>query len=86
MKLFGRFGQNERSLFSFLLSEEPFSLREFCSQPAAAESFYRLHHLYDYGALHLVIVSRFRAIEVTGTKLNRSLRAFVPPMKQNWSC
>ncbi len=64
VKLFGRFGQNERSLFSFLLSEEPFSLRAFCSQPAAAESFFRLHHLYDYARAtfgHRLAVQSYRS-------------------------
>jgi hypothetical protein len=64
VKLFGRFGQNERSLFSFLLSEEPFSLRTFCSQPAAVESFYRLHHLYDYARAtfgHRLAVQSYRS-------------------------
>ena len=48
VKLFSRFGQNERSLYSFLLSNEPFALQSFAEQPAKADSFYRLHHLYDF--------------------------------------
>jgi len=48
VKLFARFGQNERSLYSFLLSNEPFALQSFAEQPAKADSFYRLHHLYDF--------------------------------------
>ncbi len=46
--LFTRFGQNERSLFSFLLSNEPFGLMEFSQKPVASNSVYRIHNLYDY--------------------------------------
>ena len=48
LRLFARYGQNERSLFSFLLSNEPFGLQAFAERSAGPESFYRLHHLYDY--------------------------------------
>ncbi|RRR76244.1 MAG: hypothetical protein EI684_03405, partial [Candidatus Viridilinea halotolerans] len=48
VQLFRRFGQNERSLFSFLFSSEPLGLREFAEQPLATGQFYRLHNLYDY--------------------------------------
>src|SRR5262249_51031657 len=47
MRTFRRFGQNERSLFSFLLSNEPFGLQAFSQNNAVAE-LYRLHDLYDY--------------------------------------
>lgn len=50
VKLFSRFGQNERSLFSFLLSMEPFGLQAFSDAPAKADSLYRIHNLYDYAA------------------------------------
>ena len=48
VKLFSRFGQNERSLFSFLLSNEPFGLQDFARQTIREGEFYRLHNLYDY--------------------------------------
>jgi len=48
VRLFSRFGQNERSLFSFLFSNEPFGLREFAERPADKGQFYRLYNLYDY--------------------------------------
>ena len=48
MNLFRRFGQNERSLFSFTLSNEPFALQEFAAQKIEGNSLYRLYHLYDY--------------------------------------
>jgi hypothetical protein len=50
VKLFSRFGQNERSLFSFLLSTEPHGLQDFAQQSARAETTFRIHHLYDYAA------------------------------------
>jgi sulfur relay (sulfurtransferase) DsrF/TusC family protein len=50
VKLFSRFGQNERSLFSFLLSNEPAALQSFAQLPAKADNLYRLHHLYDYAS------------------------------------
>lgn len=48
VRLFSRFGQNERSLFSFLLSTEEFGLQAFACQPLSKAGFYRLHHLFDY--------------------------------------
>lgn len=48
MRTFRRFGQNERSLFSFLLSNEPFGLQAFSQRSAAGNQLYRLHDLYDY--------------------------------------
>ncbi len=48
VRLLSRFGQNERSLFSFLLSTEPFGLMSFADRPAKDGSFYRLSDLYDY--------------------------------------
>lgn len=49
IRTFQRFGQNERSLFSFLLSFEPLGLRAFCSNTPVYQAHpYRLHHFYDY--------------------------------------
>src|SRR5207248_10654372 len=48
IKVFTRFGQNERSLFSFLLSHEPFGLQDFAGQGIGSGRFYHLHNLYDY--------------------------------------
>lgn len=64
VKLFSRFGQNERSLFSFLLSNEPFALQSFAQQPANNDSFYRLHHLYDFARAafgHRLALQTFRS-------------------------
>jgi hypothetical protein len=63
VKLFSRFGQNERSLFSFLLSNEPFGLQAFAQQEATSDTFYRIHHLYDYAAAsfgHRLSVQSYR--------------------------
>jgi hypothetical protein len=49
LRTFQRFGQNERSLFGFLLSHEPFGLRTFCANtPLDQARPYRLHDFYDY--------------------------------------
>ncbi len=54
-----RFGQNERSLFSFLLSHEPFGFQQFISsRPFDQGSWYRLTHLFDY--LASIGILRFR--------------------------
>ena len=43
------FGQNERSLFSFLQSSEPFGLQAYASQhPLRGANLYRIHNFYDY--------------------------------------
>ena len=64
VKLFSRFGQNERSLFSFLLSSEPFGLQSFAQGKAGPDNFYRIHHLYDYAASnfgHRLSVQSYRS-------------------------
>ena len=48
VRFFARFGQHERSLFSFLLSSEPFGLQSFAARPANGHSWYRLSDFYDY--------------------------------------
>lgn len=49
-KFFRRFGQNERSLFSFLLSSEPHALQDFAAQEASLDNIYRLSNFYDFAA------------------------------------
>ncbi|MGJ8653033.1 MAG: hypothetical protein ACSHX8_07150 [Opitutaceae bacterium] len=49
-KFFRRFGQNERSLFSFLLSSEPHALQDFSTREATLENIYRLSNFYDFAA------------------------------------
>ena len=48
VRMMRRFGQNERSLFSFISSSEPMALQQFASQSAATAGHYRIHHLFDY--------------------------------------
>jgi hypothetical protein len=48
IRVFRRFGQNERSLFSFLLSNEPFGLRAFAERTVSRGHPYSLHNFYDY--------------------------------------
>ncbi len=46
--LFRQFAQNERSLFAFLVSSEPFGFQEFLRGQTLKDGTYRLDHLYDY--------------------------------------
>ena len=48
VRFFARFGQNERSLFGFLLSSEPFGLQSFANRQLSDKSWFRLSDLYDY--------------------------------------
>ena len=41
-----RFGQNQRSIFSFLFGNEPFALQSFLNDSPGEP--YRIHNLYDY--------------------------------------
>ncbi|MGO7532764.1 hypothetical protein [Rhizobium leguminosarum] len=52
-RLLRRFGQNERSLFSFLSSAEPHGLMELCARPIDEFSPYRIADLYDYVVANL---------------------------------
>lgn len=54
-RLCRKFGQNQRSLFSFLVAHEPFGFAEFLSQRFSATNppCYRLSNLYDYLAMNL---------------------------------
>lgn len=46
--LFRQLAQNERSLFAFLASSEPFGFQEFLRQSTLRDGCYRLDHLFDY--------------------------------------
>ena len=46
--LFRQLAQNERSLFAFLASSEPFGFQEFLRGQTAKDGPYRLDRLYDY--------------------------------------
>jgi len=47
-RFFARFGQNERSLFGFLLSNEPFALQSFSQANLVGDGWYTLGDFYDY--------------------------------------
>jgi len=64
VRTFTRFGQNERSLFSFLLSSEPFGLQDFSSRPITTGNTYRLPDFYDYVRAtfgHRLTVNNYRS-------------------------
>lgn len=48
VRFFARFGQHERSLFGFLLSEEPNALQTFARRPLSDGDWYGLPEFYDY--------------------------------------
>ncbi|HEX8349883.1 MAG TPA: hypothetical protein VF598_07965, partial [Hymenobacter sp.] len=47
VRLFANFGQNERSLYTFLLGSEPFGLQDFVARTEGKEIF-RISDLFDY--------------------------------------
>ena len=47
-RFFAEFGQNERSLFGFVASGEPNSLRAFAATNDTGAGLYRLDHFFDY--------------------------------------
>lgn len=47
VRLFASFGQNERSLYTFLLGTDPNGLQDF-TERTEGKSFFRLHNLFDY--------------------------------------
>lgn len=48
VRFFSQFGQNERSLFGFLLSSEPFGLQAFARATQHGSAWYDLADFYDY--------------------------------------
>lgn len=65
VSLFRRFGQNERSTFSFLLASEPFALQDFIGRRRlVADTWYRVHDLCDWmlaqGALRTLDEDRLK--------------------------
>ncbi|AKD56963.1 hypothetical protein [Spirosoma radiotolerans] len=47
VRLFASFGQNERSLYSFLLGSDPHGLQDFTAR-TEGKQFFRLNNLFDY--------------------------------------
>ena len=48
VRFFARYGQNERSLFNFLLSHEIGGLQEFAERPIAPDAWYTIAEFYDF--------------------------------------
>jgi hypothetical protein len=48
IRFFARFGQHERSLFTFLLSNEPFGLQVFSDREIEPDAWYRIPDFFDY--------------------------------------
>jgi len=71
--LFRRLAQNERSIFAYLASQEPFGFQEFLQEHRAPETI-RLAHLFDYLAANfqgrLYASLRARPITETLERLN----------------
>lgn len=64
IRIFRRFGQNERSLFSFLMSNEPFGLRSFSEKSLREAQPYCLHNLFDYVRInfgHRLAIQSYRS-------------------------
>ncbi len=64
IRTFRRFAQNERSLFSFLVSNEPFGLHTFSGKRLSGGHLYRLHNFYDYVRTnfgHRIAVQSYRS-------------------------
>jgi hypothetical protein len=49
-----QFGQNERSLFSFISSAEPMAFQQHALQQADDAGHYRIHHFFDFVRLNLL--------------------------------
>jgi hypothetical protein len=60
-----RFGQNERSLFGFLSSTEPFGLMAHAQRPLEEFKPYRLHDFFDY------LAANFASLLGTGAHATR---------------
>jgi hypothetical protein len=56
VRFFRRFSQNERSLFSFLSSNEPYGLLVHFAEASTSGDPYRLAHLFDYVRANLAHV------------------------------
>ena len=70
LRLFSRFGQNEWSLFSFLLSTEPFGIQEFARRPAGATPSTASIICLTTPPPISVIASAFKRTGITGTTSN----------------
>lgn len=83
IKTLHRFGQNQRSIFSFLFGNEPFALQVFLSKHSG--SVYRLHHFYDYIHSNLGHYLASSHISTNWTIIDSMVGAFVPDTKLHYS-
>ena len=81
VRLFSRFGQNERSLFSFLLSNEAHGLQSFALNELSVQNTFRLHHLYDYAATNFGHKLGFQSYRNHWNHIDSLVRSF-PPNKE----
>lgn len=77
-RFFRRFGQNERSLFSFLMSNEPFGLQAFTERSLQGDPFFRLHHFYDYVRCNFGHRLMLRSYRTHWNMIDSMIQTFVP--------
>ena len=74
-----RFGQNERSLFSFLQSSEPFGLQAYASQhPLKNSQLYRIHDFYNYVRANLSHSSNFTGMQTHWSIIDSVISGYTP--------
>ena len=74
-----RFGQNERSLFSFLQSSEPFGLQVYASQhPLKNSQLYRIHDFYDYVRANLSRSPNFTSMQTHWSVVDSVISSYTP--------
>ena len=74
-----RFGQNERSLFSFLQSSEPFGLQVYASQhPLKNSQLYRIHDFYNYVRANLSHSPNFTSMQTHWSVVDSVISGYTP--------
>lgn len=79
MRTMNRFGQNERSLFSFLQSSEPFGLQAYASQhPLKNSQLYRIHDFYNYVRANLSHSPNFTSMQTHWSVVDAVISGYTP--------
>lgn len=74
-----RFGQNERSLFSFLQSSEPFGLQTYASQQLfRGAGLYQIHNFYDYVRANLSHSLNLTNIQTRWSVVDSVISSYIP--------
>ena len=74
-----RFGQNERSLFSFLQSSEPFGLQTYAAQqPLRGARLYQIHNFYDYVRANLNHSLNLTNIQTHWSVVDSVISSYIP--------